>query len=128
MVTKEIAVKKYAVKLSVAERERLDSLIHTGKHPAQKLTCLRTFLSRLSQVNAICSGIDFGQLEQPIGHRRRSNGRPREPWHGGEIVSPVEAIFERGEVAWQVLRVDRAVGFDVFAQPGRRTDFPLRTA
>ena len=33
MAAKEIAVKKYVVKLSAEERERLDSLIRSGKHP-----------------------------------------------------------------------------------------------
>jgi transposase len=40
----EIAVKKYVVKLSAEERERLDSLIHTGKHPARTLMKARILL------------------------------------------------------------------------------------
>jgi hypothetical protein len=44
VAAKEIAVKKYVVKLSAAEREQLDSLIHTGKHPAQKLMKARILL------------------------------------------------------------------------------------
>ena len=44
MAAKEIAVKKYVVKLSVEERERLDGLIHSGKHPAQRLTKARILL------------------------------------------------------------------------------------
>ena len=44
MVAREIAVKKYVVKLSAQERERLASLIHSGKHPAQKLTKARLLL------------------------------------------------------------------------------------
>jgi hypothetical protein len=44
VAAKEIAVKKYVVKLSVAEREQLDSLIRTGKHPAQKLMKARILL------------------------------------------------------------------------------------
>jgi hypothetical protein len=38
MVAREIAVKKYVVRLSANERERLDTLIRSGKHLAQKLT------------------------------------------------------------------------------------------
>jgi transposase len=44
VAAKEIAVKKYVVKLSVDERERLDSLIRSGKHPARKLTRARILL------------------------------------------------------------------------------------
>src|SRR4051794_33940401 len=44
MVAREIAVKKYLVKLSADEREQLESLIHGGKHPAQKLTKARILL------------------------------------------------------------------------------------
>ena len=44
MIAKEIAVKKYVVKLSTEERERLDTLIRSGKHPARKLTRARILL------------------------------------------------------------------------------------
>ena len=44
MAAKEIAVKKYVVKLSAAERERLNALIQTGKHPARKLIRARILL------------------------------------------------------------------------------------
>jgi poly-gamma-glutamate capsule biosynthesis protein CapA/YwtB (metallophosphatase superfamily) len=44
VAAKEIAVKKYVVKLSVEERERLDGLIRGGKHPAQRLTKARILL------------------------------------------------------------------------------------
>ena len=42
--TREIAVKKYVVKLSLDERERLETMIHNGKHPAQRLTKARILL------------------------------------------------------------------------------------
>ena len=44
MAAKEIAVKKYVVKLTAEERERLDTLIRGGKHSAQKLTKARILL------------------------------------------------------------------------------------
>ncbi len=44
MVSKESAVKKYIVILSDAEREQLTALIHSGKHPAQKLLKARILL------------------------------------------------------------------------------------
>ena len=44
MAAKVIAVKKYVVKLSAAERERLNALIQSGKHPARKLTRARILL------------------------------------------------------------------------------------
>ena len=44
MAGKEIAVKKYVVNLSVDEREQLDALIHSGTHPARKLTRARILL------------------------------------------------------------------------------------
>ena len=44
MVRKESAVKKYIVTLSDAEREQLTALIHSGKHPAQKLLKARILL------------------------------------------------------------------------------------
>ena len=44
MAGKEIAVKKYAVRLSGEERERLESLVRAGKSPAQLLTKARILL------------------------------------------------------------------------------------
>ena len=44
MAWKEIAVKKYVVRLSAGERERLEALTHSGKSPAQLLTKARILL------------------------------------------------------------------------------------
>ena len=44
MVGKEIAVKKYVVKLSCEERERLEALVRAGKSSAQLLTRARILL------------------------------------------------------------------------------------
>jgi hypothetical protein len=44
VASKESAVKKYIVRLSDEEREQLTALIHTGKHPAQKLLKARILL------------------------------------------------------------------------------------
>jgi poly-gamma-glutamate capsule biosynthesis protein CapA/YwtB (metallophosphatase superfamily) len=44
VTVKQIAVKKYVVKLSEAERERLNTLIHMGKHPARQLMKARILL------------------------------------------------------------------------------------
>ena len=44
MAAKDIAVKRYVVKLSDEERERLDTLIHVGKHSARQLMRARILL------------------------------------------------------------------------------------
>ena len=44
MIAKQIAVKRYVVKLSDDERKRLDALIHAGKHSARLLTKTRILL------------------------------------------------------------------------------------
>ena len=44
MTAKQIAVKRYVVKLNDEERERLNTLIHMGKHPARQLTKARILL------------------------------------------------------------------------------------
>jgi len=44
VVGKEIAVKKYVVKLNVEERERLEALVRAGKNSAQLLTRARILL------------------------------------------------------------------------------------
>ena len=44
MARKEIAVKKYVVRLSAEEREWLEAMTSVGKHPAQSLTKARILL------------------------------------------------------------------------------------
>jgi len=44
VTAKQIAGKKYVVKLSDTERERLNTLIHSGKHPARQRTKARILL------------------------------------------------------------------------------------
>jgi hypothetical protein len=44
VTAKQSAVKKYIAKLNDAERERLGTLIHMGKHPARLLTKARILL------------------------------------------------------------------------------------
>jgi hypothetical protein len=44
VTAKRIAVKKYVVTLCDEERERLNALIHMGKHPARQLTKARILL------------------------------------------------------------------------------------
>ena len=44
MAGREIAVKKYVVRLSAEERERLEAMICAGKHPAQSQTKARILL------------------------------------------------------------------------------------
>ena len=44
MSTRQAATKKYVVKLSAEERERLEALIRTGKHSARKLLRARILL------------------------------------------------------------------------------------
>ncbi len=41
---KEIAIKKYLVKLTAPERERLETMVSGRKHPAQRLTKARILL------------------------------------------------------------------------------------
>jgi transposase len=44
VTAKQMAVKKYVVKLTAEERERLIALIHAGKHSARQLTKARILL------------------------------------------------------------------------------------
>ena len=44
MAAKEISVKKYVVRLSSEERERLEALLRKGKSPAQRLLKARILL------------------------------------------------------------------------------------
>src|SRR5512144_2535225 len=53
----------------------------------------------------------LSQFEEAVWHWRGSDGGPAEAWHhGGEIVAPIEAVLELGQVARDVLLADRPVG------------------
>jgi hypothetical protein len=55
VAAKEVAVKKYVVRLSADERNRLESLIRAGKRPAQLLTKARILLK--ADVSAERNGV-----------------------------------------------------------------------
>jgi hypothetical protein len=79
---KEIAVKKYVVELSVEERERLETLIRGGKHPARKLTRARILLKADAgeagegwSDSQIAGALDIGLAT--VARVRRATGRRR---------------------------------------------------
>src|SRR5512144_2566115 len=55
--------------------------------------------------------MSLSQFEEAVGHWRGSDGGPAEAGHhGGEIVAPIEAVRELGQVAGYVLLADGPVG------------------
>src|ERR1700739_2482865 len=55
--------------------------------------------------------MNLSQLKQAIGHGWRPHPGPCETGdHGGEIVSPIEAVLELGEVARYVVGADGPIG------------------
>src|SRR5512134_3786932 len=55
--------------------------------------------------------MNLSQFEEAVGHWRGSDGGPAEAGHhGGEIVAPVEAVFELDQVAGDVFLADCPVG------------------
>ena len=54
---------------------------------------------------------NLSQFQEPVGHWCGPDGGPSEAAnHGCKIVSSVEAVFEFGEVAWDMLAADGAIG------------------
>ncbi len=78
MTAKQSAVKRYVVKLSDEERQRLDALTHMGKHPARLLTKARILLK------ADASEVGEGWSDSQIGQNRR-NARNCSP-HPGYVL------------------------------------------
>ena len=64
MAGKEIAVKKYVVRLSEAERARLDELMRKGKGPAQLLTKARILLK--ADVSEAGEGWSDGRIAEAL--------------------------------------------------------------
>jgi len=74
MAGKEIAVKKYVVRLSAEEREQLEMLIRKGKAPAQRLLKARILLK--ADVAEGGPGWSDSKVIAGLGHQRL-DGLPR---------------------------------------------------
>jgi hypothetical protein len=59
MAAKEISVKKYVVRLSGEERERLEALLRKGKSPAQRMLKARILL-KADVSEAVKAGVTAG--------------------------------------------------------------------
>jgi hypothetical protein len=64
VAAKEVAVKKYVVRLSAEERARLDDLVHAGKRPAQLLTKARILLK--ADVSAAGDGWSDSRIAEAL--------------------------------------------------------------
>ena len=71
MAAKEIAVKKYVVKLSDEERDRLSALISKGRHPARQLLKARILL-KADASDAGVEAVDFRNAGADRGEARTS--------------------------------------------------------
>ena len=68
MAAKEISVKKYVVRLSREERERLETLIQKGKSPSKRLLKARILLKADVRSFSVAT-------QTPFGPRRASNSK-----------------------------------------------------
>jgi hypothetical protein len=64
VTAKQSVVKRYVVKLSDEERERLDALIHIGTHPARLLTKARILLKADTIAASLAAFMVLRQPEQ----------------------------------------------------------------
>lgn len=76
MTAKQIAMKKYVVKLSDEERARLNTLIHTGKHPAWQITKARILLK--ADASEAGDGWRDSQIAAALDTTVRTVGRTRQ--------------------------------------------------
>ena len=76
MTAKQIAIKKYVVKLSDEERSRLNTLIHTGKHPAWQITKARILLK--ADASEAGAGWRDSQIAAALDTTVRTVGRTRQ--------------------------------------------------
>jgi len=98
MVSKASAVKKYIVTLSDAEREHLTALIHSGKHPAQKLLKARILLKADASQGG--EGWSDSQIAAALQTSvdtvaRRAARQSHRPMHAAAPASGVHPVPER---------------------------------
>ena len=75
MAGKDIAVKKYVVRLSAEEREQLEAMIVAGRHPAQSLTKARILLK--ADVSEAGVGWSDGAISAALDTSINNIGRTR---------------------------------------------------
>ena len=75
MVGREIAVKKYVVRLNAEERERLEAMTRAGKHPAQLLTKARILLK--ADVSEVGEGWSDSAISEALDTSINNIGRTR---------------------------------------------------
>jgi len=106
VVTREIAVKKYVVRLSAEEREQLTVMVHAGRHPARQLTRARILLK--ADVSEAGDGWSDSQIAAALdtsvdtaGHQRRHRRADPAAVGGGRFClrSGPEAFAEFGQKA-----------------------------
>ena len=76
MTAKQIATKNYVVRLSDEERGRLNTLIHTGKHPSWQITRARILLK--ADASEAGDGWGDSQIAAALDTAVRTIGRTRQ--------------------------------------------------
>ena len=112
MAAKEIAVKKYVVRLSTDERAQLKDLIHKGKRSAQLLTKARILLK--ADVSEVGEGW-IQQLATEANHRHRGIATA--------LLGTAFAGFrERGRTRAGVSTDSRTGALDLYERVGMRVE------
>jgi Homeodomain-like domain len=93
MAAKEIAVKKYVVKLSEAERERLQALINKGKSPAKRLLKARILLKADASEHG--EGWSDGRIVEALDTNMSMVSRVRQQF----VEEGLEAVLSRKQRA-----------------------------
>src|SRR5258707_13199381 len=88
MAAKEIAVKKYVVRLSGEERDRLEALIRKGKSPAQRLLKARILLK--ADVSEAGEGWSDSRIIKALETSASMIYRVRQATGGGRLRGGVE--------------------------------------
>ncbi len=88
MAAKEISVKKYVVRLSGEERERLEALIRKGKSPAQRLLKARILLK--ADVSEAGEGWSDSRIIKALETSASMIYRVRQATGGGRLRGGVE--------------------------------------
>jgi transposase len=89
VTAKQIVVKKYVVKLSDDERERLETLIHAGTRPARQLTKARILLK--ADTSAVGDGWSDSQIAAALDTSVDTVARTRQQL----VEEGVEAVLVR---------------------------------
>ena len=107
VTAKQSAVKRYVVRLSDEERERLDALTNMGKHPARLLTKARILLK--ADASEAGEGWSDSRIAEALDTSTDTVARTRQQTSEAKLIALACSPPPKGRKRWTLQLLEKAV-------------------